>query len=130
MGVQEEDLKHRLVGFGCDGASVMLGVNNGVAARLKQLCPSLVAIWCVAHRLELAALDCLKGLPKLKELLRVIHKHYTKSAKASRELEEISKAMEVSILRPGNTEGINIIKFIILFFNVKRQCMLMNITVK
>ncbi|XP_049450379.1 E3 SUMO-protein ligase KIAA1586-like [Epinephelus fuscoguttatus] len=108
VGVQEEDLKLRLVGFGCDGASVMLGLNNGVAARLKHLCPSLVAIWCVAHRLELTALDCLKVLPQLRELnelLRVIHKHYTVSSKASRELEEISKAMEVSILRPGNTEG-------------------------
>jgi hypothetical protein len=44
-------------------------------------------------------------LPKLKELnglLRVIHRHYTVSSKESRELEEVSKAMEVSILRPGN----------------------------
>ena len=63
VGVQEEDLKLCLVGFGCDGASVMLGVNDRVAARLKHLCPSLVAIWCVAHRLELTALDCLKVLP-------------------------------------------------------------------
>ena len=98
----------------------MLGVNNGVAARLKHLCPSLVAIWCVAHRLELTALDCLKQLHKLKELnelLRIIHKHYTVSSKASRELEEISKAMEVYILRPGNTEGINMIKICLLFYS-------------
>ncbi|KAJ8375727.1 hypothetical protein SKAU_G00063070 [Synaphobranchus kaupii] len=106
--VGEGDLKKRLVGFGCDGTSVMLGVNNGVTARLQRLCPSLVPIWCVAHRLELVALDSVKQVPQLqdiKQTLRAIHKHYTCSAKASRELEEISKAMEISIVRPGNTEG-------------------------
>ncbi|KAJ8385108.1 hypothetical protein AAFF_G00192490 [Aldrovandia affinis] len=41
VGVGEGDLKKWLVGFGCDGASVMLGVNNGVTARLQRLCPSL-----------------------------------------------------------------------------------------
>ncbi|KAJ8412699.1 hypothetical protein AAFF_G00116500 [Aldrovandia affinis] len=108
VGVGEGDLKKRLVGFGCDGASVMLGVNNGVTARLQRLCPSLVPIWCVAHRLELVALDSVKQVPQLQDLkqtLGAIHKHYTCSAKASRELEEISKAMEISIVRPGNTEG-------------------------
>ncbi|KAK7156938.1 hypothetical protein R3I94_006858 [Phoxinus phoxinus] len=108
VGVGEEDLKKHLVGFGCDGAAVMLGVNNGVTARLQRLCSSLVSIWCVAHRLELAALDCVKQVPQLqdiKQTLRAIHKHYTCSAKASRELQEISKAMEISIVRPGNTEG-------------------------
>ncbi|KAJ8367171.1 hypothetical protein AAFF_G00324500 [Aldrovandia affinis] len=44
VGVGEGDLKKRLVGLGCDGASVMLGVNNGVTARLQRLCPSLVPI--------------------------------------------------------------------------------------
>ncbi|CAL8234541.1 unnamed protein product, partial [Boreogadus saida] len=94
--------------FGCmiEFRSVLPSVAKVcIAAFSKHLCPSLVAIWCVAHRLELTALDCLKQLPKLKELneqLRIIHKHYTVSSKASRELEEISKAMEVSILRPFN----------------------------
>ncbi|CAM4687216.1 unnamed protein product [Leuciscus chuanchicus] len=57
---------------------------------------------------ELAALDCVKQVPQLqdiKQTLRAIHKHYTCSAKASRELQEISKAIEISIVRPGNTEG-------------------------
>ncbi|KAJ8386092.1 hypothetical protein AAFF_G00176860 [Aldrovandia affinis] len=106
--VAEGDLKKRLVGFGCDGASVMLGVNNGVTARHQRLCPSLVPIWRVAHCLELVALDSVKQVPQLqdiKQTLCAIHKHYTCSAKASRELEEISKAMEISIVRPGNTEG-------------------------
>lgn len=93
VGVGVEDLKKRLVGFGCDGASIMLGVNNGVSAKLQRLFPSLLSIWCVAHRLELAALDSVKQLPQLqdiKQMLRAVHKHYTCSAKASRELEEMN----------------------------------------
>ncbi|KAJ8387984.1 hypothetical protein AAFF_G00147750 [Aldrovandia affinis] len=87
VGVGEGDLKKRLVGFGCDGASVMLGVNNGVTARLQHLCPSLVPIWFPSCKTS------------SKRYAPSIHKHYTCSAKASWELEEISKAMEISILR-------------------------------
>lgn len=49
VGLMEQDLKSRMVGFSCDGTSVMLGVNNGVAAKVKQLRPSFVLIWCVAQ---------------------------------------------------------------------------------
>lgn len=45
---------NRLMGFGSDGASVMIGRRTGVATRLKQRNPYLVAIHCVAHRLALA----------------------------------------------------------------------------
>lgn len=34
-GVSEEDLKGKLIGLGCDGASVMIGQRNEVAAKLK-----------------------------------------------------------------------------------------------
>lgn len=40
--VGEDDLKKRLVGFSCDGAAVMQGVNNGVTAQLQQMCSSLM----------------------------------------------------------------------------------------
>ncbi|KAK1890856.1 Zinc finger protein 862 [Dissostichus eleginoides] len=84
VGLTEQDLKSRMVGFGCDGASLMMGVHNGVAAKLKQMCPSIVPIWCVAHRLELSALDSIKSVPllaELKETLNGVYKHYSHSAK-------------------------------------------------
>lgn len=46
--------------WGPDGARLEIPdgwLRIGVAAKLKQLCPSLVPIWCVAHRLELSAFD-------------------------------------------------------------------------
>ncbi|XP_071752885.2 zinc finger protein 862-like [Centroberyx gerrardi] len=108
VGLTEQDLKSRMVGFGCDGASVMMGVHNGVAAKLKQLCPSLVPIWCVAHRLELSALDSIKSVPllaELKETLNGVYKHYSHSAKASRELHALGKAMGIDVVKPGNIDG-------------------------
>lgn len=45
----------RLVGFGSDGASVMIGKHSGVATRMKNRQPILTSIHCMAHRLALAA---------------------------------------------------------------------------
>ena len=48
----------KFVGFGSDGASVMLGSRNGVASKLKkEVNPFLLSIHCVAHRTNLAVLD-------------------------------------------------------------------------
>lgn len=44
-----------LMGFASDGASVMVGEENGVAARLKRLVPELYSAHCIAHREALAA---------------------------------------------------------------------------
>ena len=41
--------KGSLVGFASDGASVVTGVRNGVAARLRNEVPHVIAIHCVAH---------------------------------------------------------------------------------
>ena len=45
----------KMVGFATDGARVMTGRLNGVAARLKRRQPVLTSVHCVAHRLALAA---------------------------------------------------------------------------
>ena len=45
----------KMVGFGSDGASVMLGRHNGVSTRLKRHQPILLNIHCLCHKLALAA---------------------------------------------------------------------------
>ena len=42
-----------LIGFGSDGASVMTGKDNMVAARFKQLeeCSGMLSMHCICHRL-------------------------------------------------------------------------------
>ena len=44
-------------GMASDGASVMLGRHNGVAAKLKAVVPSVIVVHCVCHRLALACAD-------------------------------------------------------------------------
>ena len=48
-----------LIGFCSDGASVMTGKDNGVAASFKQLeeCCGMLSVHCICHRLALACGD-------------------------------------------------------------------------
>ena len=50
----------KLVALGSDGASVMLGKNNGVIALLQAIQLSMIAVHCSGHRLELAFKDMIK----------------------------------------------------------------------
>ena len=54
----------KLVGFGADGFSTMMGPKSGVVVRLQSSgCPCIVGFHCPAHRLQLAILDvCWKGI--------------------------------------------------------------------
>jgi hypothetical protein len=45
--------KHKIVALATDGAPVMVGRRNMVAARLKVMYPQLVAVHCHAHKLML-----------------------------------------------------------------------------
>lgn len=89
--------KDGLVGFGSDGASVMMGRQNGVLKKIKDDVPHLIEMHCVAHRLELVTLDAFKGesiLTELKDLLQGIYKHYHYSPKALQELNELAQVLE------------------------------------
>ncbi len=61
LDMDEQELKKKLVGFGCDGAAVMVGAKGGVSALLKQnIQPCMVTVHCFAHRLELSYKDSIK----------------------------------------------------------------------
>ncbi|KAG2467837.1 MED23 polymerase, partial [Polypterus senegalus] len=74
----------------------MMGEKTGVAGRLKQRIPHIITIHCVAHKLELAVLDSVKGceyLVKFEGTLKTIFKMYYYSPKKRRELTEISELL-------------------------------------
>ena len=52
----------RLAGLATDGANVMIGKNNGVAALLRRECKLMLNVHCICHRLALACADasCIK----------------------------------------------------------------------
>ena len=63
IGLSWEVTKPKLVGMGSDGASVMLGKNNGVGALLRKEQPAMVAVHCFSHKLELAFKDSTRKIP-------------------------------------------------------------------
>ena len=53
--------EEKLVGFGSDGAAVMVGEKAGVSTNPTERIPWLVNIQCLAHGLEIAAFDTIKA---------------------------------------------------------------------
>ncbi|KAJ8333912.1 hypothetical protein SKAU_G00412310 [Synaphobranchus kaupii] len=91
-----------------DGAAVNMGRKNGVAAKLKENIEHLLAIHCVAHRLELGMVDSIKDdaqLKKLQEVLQFLYQQYHYSPKALRELRMLAQALEEKVLKPTNLRG-------------------------
>ncbi|XP_013383761.1 zinc finger protein 862-like [Lingula anatina] len=103
-----DDWLQKLVGTGSDGASVNVGANNSVRTRLQNGRPYVVNTHCVAHRLELGALQAIKNNPMLQtleEMFKLLHKHYHYSPKALRELGQIADMMEERIIKPTRLQG-------------------------
>ena len=100
-----QNWKLQTVAFGSDGASVYVGRQNGVVAKLRVEIPWLIGVHCIAHRLELSVLDALKDeqqLRNVQEMLQGLYKHYHYSPKALRELKELAQALDEKINKPVN----------------------------
>ena len=104
-----EDWISKLIGAGCDGASVNLGANNSVATRLMgEQRNYVVPVHCVAHRLELAVLAGIRdnnNLTTINDIFKKIYKHYHYSPKALRELRAIGETMEERVIKPTRLQG-------------------------
>lgn len=88
--------------FGSDGASVMTGRHEGVAARLRRLNGSIISIHCVAHRLALATSQASSNVPYLsrfKELLSNLFYFYHNSSVRQSGLTAIQQVLGDPILR-------------------------------
>ncbi|XP_070535062.1 zinc finger protein 862-like [Ptychodera flava] len=106
VDINFEDLKHqaesekstpKLVGVNFDGASVMMGQKSGVAKKITDIVPEAVVLHCVAHKLELAALDANKSakyMVKFEDTIKGIFGFYHYSPKRRRELYEICAVLE------------------------------------
>ncbi|CAI7804630.1 unnamed protein product [Closterium sp. NIES-53] len=73
----------RIAGISTDGAGVMLGVKNGLVARLRSCIPHLVSSHCIAHREVLAAKNAAEALPEfdmVDNLIRALAEHLGRSS--------------------------------------------------
>lgn len=74
----------KMYGLSTDGASVMVGRSNGVAAKLREYNDKLINIHCVCHRLALACTDSCSSLKCIKDaetLLRQLWHYFQNSPK-------------------------------------------------
>ena len=80
---------------GTDSASVLVGVNNGVHAKLKQENSSLILIKCLCHSLQLAVLHAShECLPRnLEFLIAETHNWFSKSAVRQCHYKELYKTI-------------------------------------
>jgi Domain of unknown function (DUF4371) len=103
-GIDEEVLSRSWLGFGTDGAAVMMGTKNGVAAALKQKFPSLIGWHCFNHRLELGVHDAIKACSEVNYFKMFIEKLYcifSVSPKNRRYLEKCASNLSVELLKIG-----------------------------
>ena len=66
----------KCLGFGSDGASVMVGHKTGVATRMKAVNPFTVSIHCAAHRLALVSSQAAKEIAYMTKLIETLHALY------------------------------------------------------
>ena len=62
----------KLGSLATDGASVMTGSRNGVAAKLRETVPTLINIHCICHRLALACNDANDNLTQISQVETVL----------------------------------------------------------
>ena len=91
---------NKLSGLSTDGTSVMIGKENGVAAKLKREAKMLLNVFCICHRLALACGDANDDISYIKTVEKVLIKlwsffhnsgkctaAYTKAVTASADLQ-------------------------------------------
>ena len=92
LGISDVDTENckRLVGIGSDGASANIA-RGGLKGLVQSQCEWVFWMWCLAHRLELAVKDALKGttFDVVDDMLLKLYYIYEKAPKKCRELEEI-----------------------------------------
>jgi len=92
---------NRLVMLTSDGASVMLGRWNGLAALLKRTVPHLSEQHCVAHREDLALTVSWKDnslLKNIEVILRAVYTLFSRSSVKTAALAELATVNEVDVL--------------------------------
>jgi hypothetical protein len=109
----------KMVMFTSDGASVMLGKSNGVAALLRAEVPHLTVQHCVAHREDLGIDDAWKNLTLMKDielLLRTVYTTFSRSSVKKAEFEELCNVADHDAI---SFRPLNEVRWMSRYFAVK-----------
>lgn len=102
------DWKDKLVGMSADGAAVNMGVRTGVAKRLQDEAPCLVAVHCCAHRIELAIKTIsteVNFFKSLEDTLVDLYRLYHKSPLCWSGLQQVGETLQIHVLKPVKLVG-------------------------
>ena len=98
------------VGVSFDGASVMLGAQNGVAKKIADMTDThLSVIHAVAHVQQLSNADAFADIdyyPGWRETVQEVYKHYSFSGKKRFSLEAVATELGDKLLKIGGVHGI------------------------
>ena len=101
-----------LLGFGSDGASVMLGSRNSVLSRLRSVQPHLWHIHCICHVAHLCAAHAAKKLPAdIENFVIDLYYYFHRSSKRIEEYKEFQEFCEVeplTILKHASTRWLSL----------------------
>eukprot|EP00794_Sanderia_malayensis_P008711 gene8711-biopygen7029 len=90
------------IGYGCDGASVMVGEHNSVWSRLRDVAPNCIQVKCICHSLALCIKYAFETLPcSLGFLLSEIPKWFSKSTVRREAFKTLSNVMNAGNDRMG-----------------------------
>ena len=90
-------------GFSSDGAKVMVGKQNGVAALLKRENTSMIDVHCIAYRIALAFSQSSESYPeamRFQKQLSAVYTYFAHSAVRMHKLIEIELLLNDPIIRP------------------------------
>ena len=137
VGLTKESLKAgnqgpTIICANFDGANVMQGKKNGVVGKLIKEYSHVLGMWCIAHKLQLAVLDSVKGvqvLQKLENTLKGIYKYYHGSPKRRREIKAIAEILDSDLAHIPDVKDVSLsvlknthlVKFMLL-----QKCVLVN----
>ena len=95
----------KVTGLGTYGAPVMTGRRTGVGARLKDICPKVIQVHCVAHRLALAsgqAADTVSLFKNYQLTVNAVYNYFQHSATCTTTLRHMQNVLDdysVSLLQ-------------------------------
>ena len=108
LNLEPDQWYKKIVGFGSDGASVMIDKNAGVVSKIKAKQHCSQAVHCYAHRLELAYKDAMKNVKlydDFNQLLITLYYFYHNSPLDRSNLVTSFKALGQTPVMPSRAGG-------------------------
>ncbi|XP_066983819.1 uncharacterized protein [Macrobrachium rosenbergii] len=102
-----------MIGFGADGCSVMMGVNNSVSSHFRSDCPGLVVMKCICHSAHLCASQACRSLPRrCEDLAREVYNFFKCSSKRQSEYKQFQSFCDLKphkVLHPSQTRWLSLV---------------------